>query len=846
MFRLALRSARAHWRRLVLTTLAVVLGTSFVIGSFVLSDTISASINRLIDSSAGRVDLVVRPANADAFSGPQDGIRSAVPIALADAVAKVRGVGAVNVTVVGAGQIVDGTTEATTGGPGRGIALVTSWPDHLDLTSASLVSGRPPSADDELVVDADTASTKRLKVGGTVKVATVVGVAEYRIVGVVSLGTGGVRRTTLSFATERAAQLAGTPGRGARISIRVAPGADPETVRRSIAAVLPRDARVVTEQQILDDLKSQINQGLAIFTSVLLGFAAVTLFVSTFLIWNTFNIVVAQRTRELALLRALGASAKQVSRSVIAEGLIVGFVASAIGVGAGVLTAVGFRALLSSFGGKLPDAGLVVQPRSWLVGFAVGMGVTLISVLGPARRATTIAPVAAMQAAAVAASATGRRRLVMGLAVLFASIVIGVVAYVGTGFDSTQRTIAVGVAAVLMFSSVASLSAHIVGPVIGTIGAIPARFGSASADLARRNAIRAPRRVASTAAALMLGLALVSTTLVVGESIKNQLKGALTDSIHSDLIVSAAGVVAIDQTAAAKIGSTGGVADSITLDRVAAKVAGDDNDEAMVTLVDTSKLARYADPDLTEGVLPTTGSGIAVSKAVADAHNLHPGSIATIATATGTVRRTVTGVYRRDEIADTAIALPSALGGAAQTGTTRFVLVHTTGDVASVQKAIERVVASIPSAKVFTADGLVADLTSDVDSILAVINALLALAVLVAALGIANTLALSIVERTRELGLLRAIGMDRRSMRRMVRIEGVLLAVFGGLLGVGLGIVFGIAVVRILPAGTALLRLPIARLGLVFAAACMLGLLASILPARRAGRLNVLAAIAVD
>ena len=847
MLKLSIRSAIAHWRRLLLTTLAIVLGVAFVIGSFVLSDSLGASINRLIDSSAGRVDLVVRPKNADILSGPQDGIRSSVATSLAAKVARVPGVDAVNTTVVGAGQIVDGSeSDASTGGPGRGIALITSWPQQVSLTSVSLRSGHAPVGADQVAVDTDTASTKHLRVGARVKIATIGGVSTYKVSGIFSTGGTSIVRSTLAFSLDRASVLSGAPGRAARISVKVSGGNDQSQVRHAIAKVLPARVEVVTETQVLDETKTLIDQGLTIFTSVLLGFAAVTLFVSTFLIWNTFNIVVAQRTRELALLRAIGGSERQVSAAVIGEGLIVGLVASALGIAAGIGTAVALRAVLGAFGAKLPDAGVIVAARTVIVGVGVGMVVTLVSVIGPARRATRIAPIAAMREAAIAQSSTSRRRLLAGLVVLVVGLGLGATVSIDTGLDSTLRSVGTGIAAVLLFLSIASLSSHLVGPVIGRIGLVPARLGSTAADLARRNAIRVPRRVASTAAALMVGLALVGTTLVVGDSIKQQLSGALTDSIHAQLIVRASGVVQMNSTTVRTITATNGVASTLPIASVAAKVAGDSNDETAVSVVDTTKLARYSDPDLVDGSLPTTRTGVAISKTIADAHHLHPGSVVAISTAFGSVSRHVTGVYRRDEIAGAAITVPDALPTHGSTPAIRYVMIRTTGNAATVARRVRAEIATIPSANVFTAPEFVADITSDLDTILAIVDALLLLAVIVAALGIANTLALSIVERTRELGLLRAIGMDRRSMRRMVRIEGVMLAIFGGILGVSLGIVFGIATVRILPANTAILAIPTARLAMLFGAACLLGLLASIMPARRAGKLQILDAIVTD
>ncbi len=320
MLKLSLRSAIAHWRRLLLTTLAIVLGVAFVIGSFVLSDSLGASINRLIDSSAGRVDLVVRPKNVDILSGPQDGIRSSVALTLAAKVARVPGVEAVNTTVVGAGQIVDGSeSDASTGGPGRGIALIRSWPQQLSLNSVSLQSGRAPVGADQVAIDTETASTKHLLVGTRVKSATIDGVSSYTVSGIFSTGGTSIVRSTLAFSLNRASVLSGAPGQAARISVKVSGGNDQSQVRRAIATVLPARVQVVTEAQALDETKTLINQGLTIFTSVLLGFAAV------------------ERTRELGLLRAIGMDRRSMRRMVRIEGVMLAIFGGILGVGLGIV-----------------------------------------------------------------------------------------------------------------------------------------------------------------------------------------------------------------------------------------------------------------------------------------------------------------------------------------------------------------------------------------------------------------------------------------------------------------------------------------------------------------------------
>ena len=502
MLRLTLRSARAHWRRFVLTAVAVVVGVAFVVGSFVLTDSLAGSIRSLLKDTAGRSDYVVRPAGGSSGGpgGVFGGSRAGVPVAVARSLADVPGVAAADGVVSGPAQLLDkgGDTGAFD------FTLVSNWPGNPDLFGVSLASGRAPSGPDDVVVDTTTAGDRGISLGDTVRVATRRGVITATVSGLADQqGTGLVAAApVLAFTEERAADLVGVPGWFGVVNIRLEPGADPEAVVAGLQQAGGPDVSVLSSEALLARAQADIEEELTTFVGLLLGFAAVTLFVSAFLIWNTFTIVVAQRTRELALLRAVGASRRQVSASVVGEGVVVGVVASVLGLGMGVLLAIGLRSLIGGLGVELPDDGIVMEPRTVVAGLAVGIGVTLVSVLGPARRATTVPPVAAI--AAVDATPTRRTlgRPVLGSIALVAGLVIGARALLDPSVPVEARVRTVALGALVVFLGVAGVARFLSGPIIGVIAGPFRRFGGVATRIAGQNAVRNPRRTASTASAL--------------------------------------------------------------------------------------------------------------------------------------------------------------------------------------------------------------------------------------------------------------------------------------------------------------------------------------------------------
>lgn len=833
MLGITLRSVRAHWRRFLLTTSAVVIGVAFVVGSFTLSDSLGRSIDTAIAEGFGTLDLQVQPASAS--SGPDDVPGAGLDDALVQQVAAVAGVRAAEGSIYGVAQIVgdDGEVSATQ------LTILTNYAEVDELSTTTLTGGAAPRGPDEAVVDAATAERRGLAIGDTITVATSASVTDLRIVGLVE--QAGSLGDLVAVPTERAQELLGRAGRLDAVLVDVEPRSSVEVVQEQISTLVGEDVQVLTSAEIQEQTSEQVSGMLSTFTNVLLGFAAVTLFVSGFLIWNTFSMVLAQRSRDLALLRAIGASERQVAGSVLGEGLVVGLVASVLGLGLGVLTGLGLQSLLSRLGGSLPSEGVVMTPRTVLVAFVVGLGVTLVSVVGPARRATRVPPVAAMTAAVAPSRSAGRAGTVLGVAMSALGLVLG-----GFGLFTELSTGArVGVlaaAAVLLFLGVASLARHLAAPVIGVLGALPARLRT-SGDLARRNAVRNPRRTASTASALMIGLALVTTTLVVGQSVKAAIGGSLERSLSAQVVVHATDVAGFDQATVDAIAATDGVRSAVALRTLQAQVPGEEGGVA-ATSADTALLPDVLDVGLRDGSLPTADDGLAVSADWAEDRGLGIGDTVTLQLDGVPRELQVTGRFDQTDVTGDLLLAATAADGSAGVGSTASTVLVATDAPDEVIPSLEAVVAQVPGAEVDTTADYVDGVVGQLDTVLAAVNALLVLTLVVAGLGIANTLALSVVERTRELGLLRAVGMERRPLRSMIRTEGFLVSVFGGLLGVALGLVFGAATVVALPDDLATLSVPTTSLLVVLVGAGVIGVLASALPARRAGRLEVLDALA--
>jgi putative ABC transport system permease protein len=471
-----------------------------------------------------------------------------------------------------------------------------------------------------------------------------------------------------------------------------------------------------------------------------------------------------------------------------------------------------------------------------------------------------VPPVALLQEASLPVQPAGRRAPIIGSLLIAIGAYFTVHGLLETTSTTGTRAKAIGIGAGFVVIGVTAISRHLTEPVVRVVGAPFARLGGVASRLARRNAIRDPRRTAATAAALMIGLSLVAATLVVGASVKTAFGGALRDSIKADAVVDADGVVPFDDAAIKEIAATKGVRQAVPLafgrtstgaaptntDVTPQHLQEDRRSRLGVTIVDPAELRTVLDPQFVSGGWPTGANQIAVAKSYAEERHLHQGQTLVLRNDTTTRPVTISGIYDRDEIADDSIAPPATMAGLTRDAPmVNTILVRTDGaPTTATLNSLKRAVASVPNSTARTADGYVDSQTGVLDLVLAIVDVLLLFAVGVAGIGIANTLALSVVDRTRELGLLRVVGMHRRTMRHMVRVEGVLVALMGGVLGLALGIGFGSAIATALPVDTAVLTFPPLRLALLFLTAGLLGIVAAALPARRAARLDVLEAIA--
>jgi putative ABC transport system permease protein len=839
VWRVTIKGLLAHKLRLALTALAIVLGVTFIAGTFVLTDTLHSTFDTLFGNIYQHVDFQVRGV-AQLGSGG-GATRNPVSESLLPTVRAVPGVEVAEGTIGGYAQFIshDGTAISTGGAPTIGVG----WDPHPQLSPLRLAAGGPPTNAHEVVMDLGTADKYHFSVGQKVRILLRGPTQTFTISGLARFGTANnlAGATLAAFELPTAQRVLGQVGKFDAINVVAQPGTDQAQVQRAIAAVLPHDVEVVTGQTVVNEATNQVSQGLGFFNTALLVFGFIALFVGGFTILNTFSIIVGQRTRELALLRIVGASRRQVFRSVLGEAVIVGLVSSLVGLGLGVLAALGLEALLKGFGITLPSGPLVFEARTVIVCVIVGVGVTLVSAISPARRAVRIAPVAAVSDQQTETDVSMRRRITWGS-------VITVLGVIGLAYGLTKPAIAfVGLGAVLGFVGVALLSPVVARPMASGIGRPLARLLGMSGRLGRENSMRSPRRTAQTASALMVGLALVSAIAVFGASLARSATHSVQQAIRADIIVTtpnnAQGGFSI--TVAPRASAVPGVTATSTVYQdqfeVQGKVQG-------LTAVSTYQLAQTVNLQMTEGSSAALTAGqLLIDTKTANAKHLSAGDTVPVKFAkTGHTVMRIGGVYQDNGL------IGSYLVG------DRFFLAHFNNELpiavllktdgsAAVEQQVKHALSGYPNLKIQSRAEFEQSQQQQVNQLLGLIYALLALAVIIALIGIVNTLMLSVFERTHEIGLLRAVGMRRRQIRAMIRSESVILAVFGALIGIVVGTLLGIALVSSLRSqGITEMVVPIPSLIIFLVLAALLGLLAASWPARRAAKLDVLAAIAAE
>ncbi|WP_353951221.1 FtsX-like permease family protein [Knoellia sp. S7-12] len=837
--------------RLFMSAFAIILGVAFVAGSFVFTDTLGKSFDSIMNGSVG--DVVVRPVAGDADIEQQPSTAT-LPGPLVKELAGVEGAARVDGNITNFGTFVVGKNGKLIGGfgpPGLGLNH-TGGPAAKGLEPLTLDAGRWPKGPAEVVLDDKTADKAGYLIGEQVNIVSsgTEPRIRARLVGIATMD-GGLAGASLSIFDTAQARSLFMEGKDAYTDIWVtaAPGTSQEQLRDAVAPKLPEGVEAVTgdaaAKAAAKAAASDIQEALGFITTFLLIFAGVALVVGSFLIVNTFSILVAQRSRELALFRALGSTRRQVARSVLFEAMVIGLIGSIIGLGLGIVIAMGIRVLFGRFGLDLSGQSLIITPRTVVVSLVVGLLVTLVAAYLPARKAGKVPPVAAMRDDAVLAESGMRGRILVGglLTIVGAALLV-----TGLFVDVPRPTYWVGVGILGVVLGVALISPLVGRPVIAGIGWIYRQVFGAVGLMAQQNAQRNPRRTAATASALMIGVTLVSMMAVFGASAKASIDKAIEAEFVSDFVVSSAVGIPFSPAIAQEMRSVPGVADvaSFRFDRP--KV---DGSEETVMAGEARQLGSVLGLRVVEGNLGDLKAGsLAVSTDVIAAGTQALGDTVTLVRGTTTVPFTVTSVFEKSSFVGTdyLVTLDSLKSlGSAQTDNFAFVGIEPGASRERVGAALEAKVADLPIVSVKDQAEFADEQRSQINQMLYLIYALLGLAVIIAILGIINTLALSVIERTREIGLLRAVGLSRRQLKRMLRLESIVIALLGAALGIGLGVVFGIALQRSLSDdGIDVLSIPWPQLALFVGLAGLVGILAAWWPGWRASKLDILRAVTAE
>lgn len=844
MLRSAWRSLLHHKLRLVLSGIAIVLGVGFVVGTLIFTDTLNSTFTNLFaDTTSDVVVTPVQEVGGQGFAGTV----TTMPAAVLDDVRAVDGVAKAGGQVVVDGvAITDGSGEVlgTPGAPQLG----TNWDDDEELTPYRIVEGRGPAAPLEVALDSVSAEKAGYAVGATVPLVTPKGPVDASLVGIFRYGTSGnlAGATIAAFETAYAQELLlGGEAAYTEIDAVAAEGVAQEALAADVRAVVGEGIDVKTGQEAADEATAQITEGLAFINIFLLVFAGIALFVGTFIILNTFSMLVAQRSRELALLRALGSTRSQIMRSLILEAAGVGLVGAILGILVGVGVAYGLQGLFAAIGAEIPTEGLVLLPRTLVVGIVIGVLVTVVAALAPAIRASRIPPMAALRDDVALPARSLRLRAISGSVLLLAGLALMTVG-ASTGGSAGSQQVGLGVIAALVGAIV--VSPAISGPMVRVLGfAFPRLFGTVG-SLAVQNAERQPRRTAATASALMIGLALVSALTIFATSAKASINEVIDRVIGAEFLVSNGAQRPFAEQVATDLAAVPGVADVAGVKLVPA-LAGDAG--TLLVAADPTALGRMITLPFTTGSLADLGpAGVVVDTQTATDVGLGMGDPVRLTLANGAaIEVVVSGLYEPSGAYSGYVVDRASLASAGLEAGDSFVYVRAAegADLAALQTALQGALADYPTVEVQSQAEFKAQITSSVDQILLVMVMLLSLAILIAILGIVNTLVLSVVERTREIGMLRAVGALRRQIRWMVVLEALVIAVFGAVVGLVLGVWFAVALQRTLvDQGIEVLDIPWTVLLMFLVLAGVVGVLAALWPAFRAGRLNVLQAISTE
>ncbi|KOX43408.1 MULTISPECIES: ABC transporter permease [Streptomyces] len=849
----SMRNFFAHKGRMALSAVAVLLSVAFVCGTLVFTDTMNTTFDKLFAVTSS--DVTVSPKDAKSEETPQNGVPESLPastlekIRSADGVESVEGaVVSMNVTVVNADN---DNVGATSGAP----TLAGNWTRN-DLRSMEITSGHAPRGPTETMVDSDTADKHDLKIGDELRTIAQTGDFKARIVGIASFTVTNPGAAVVYFDTPTAQrQLLGGADRFSQFNVTAASGVTDAQLKRNVSGALGDGAfKVQTAKEASDEGRADVGEFMDVIKYAMLGFAGIAFLVGIFLIINTFSMLVAQRTREIGLMRAIGSSRRQVNRSVLVEALLLGVVGSVLGVAAGVGIAIGLMKLMSAAGMNLSTDDLTIKTATPVIGLVLGVVVTVLAAYLPARRAGRISPMAALRDAGTPADAkAGWIRGAIGLVLTGAGVAALLTA--ASADKASEGSLMLGAGIVLSLIGFVVVGPLLAGVVVRVISAVLLRAFGPVGRLAERNALRNPRRTGATGAALMIGLALVACLSVVGSSMVASATGELDKTVGADFIVQGNQRI-VPQAEKAMTGTPGleHVTRYKVLDATLTSPDGKTDDDGLTA----------ADPTYAEDVRRATTEGtlsdaygtdaMSVGSDYAEKHGVHVGDTVTVAFKGGETAKLKVAAITSDDVAIDQGA--------------RYISIETMekylpadkvppnmimfakakdGQADQAYAALKKSLDAYPQYQVADQTDYKQELKDQVGQLLNMVYGLLALAIIVAVLGVVNTLALSVVERTREIGLMRAIGLSRRQLRRMIRMESVVIALFGALLGLGLGMGWGATAQKLLALeGLNVLDIPWPTIIGVFIGSAFVGLFAALVPAFRAGRMNVLNAIATE
>ncbi|MBT2396395.1 ABC transporter permease [Streptomyces sp. ISL-100] len=842
MFRTALRNVLAHKARLLMTVLAVMLGVAFVSGTLVFTDTLSNAFSNQSAKSYKDVAVAVTTYPDSENSKKEQGID-------ARTLEKIRGldgVAAATGRVSGFAGVADPDGKLIGNGWSNTGANFEPGKDGKDA-AYDFTDGSGPAKAGEIALDKTTADKGKYKTGDTVRVATNGPVKEYTLSGVFITEDGQVNAggSLVLFNTPVAQKLYLTPGHFKDVTITAASGTSEQQLLDAVKPLLPEGAEAQTGKELADDQAEMIEEGMSALNQVLLGFAAIALFVGIFLISNTFTMLVAQRTKELALMRAVGASRRQVKRSVLLEAMVVGAIASVVGFALGLGLATGLRSAMSAFGAKVPAGPLIVSPTAIAAAFAVGVLVTMLAAWLPARRAAKIPPVAAMSS--VHAVATTKSLVVRNSIGGFITL-LGAAGILGGAVVGKDGRMLIGAGAFFALIGIIVLIPLLSRPVIALVRPLIGKLFGVSGTLAGQNAVRNPRRTGATASALAIGLTLVTGLSVLGVTMGRAVDKMTTDNIKADYMFTMANGGSLDSSALSALEKAPGVS------AVSPQTAADFELQgvwAAVSGVTPGDLEQVINVTPVSGSLDSLAKGdMAVDDKTAKSRGLKVGDSVPVKFADGKKSKlTVGATYKANEFLSPILIDQKTVNKHEAKPYIREIWVKTDGGASAAnEKALVDALGQNPAISVMDQQDIRNQFGGVINTMLNIMYGLLGMALLIAVLGVINTLAMSVFERQQEIGMLRAIGLDRRKVKTMIRLEAVVISVFGAVIGIGLGTFLGWAIgqtVKDSVPGYALV-VPWDRIGIFLLLAAVVGVLAAMWPARSAAKLNMLDAIKAE